>query len=157
MDDWTTLLLEEYKTLRQEALAAVDRQQRVLASGVGVEGVVLGLGANASPGSTVAAVLLLVLGPLLALLVTVLWLGEIERMVRAGAFVSAIERRVARAFPDDAPLRWETWLRSEAPGGRRILWVYRAVFLILWTVAATGAAIGVVGLEGLQIALSPSA
>jgi hypothetical protein len=143
--EWVDLVLEEYKSLRQESLAAIDRQQRVLASGTATAGVVLGLGVNASPGSTLAAVLLVGLGPLLALLITVMWLGEVERMVRAGAYVSRLESRINRNLVE-AALEWESWLRREAPGGRRILWVYRAVFGILWLIAFAGASIGVIGM-----------
>lgn len=139
-------VMEEYKTLRQESLSAIDRQERVLASGTAVSGVVLGLGARASPGSSVSVVLLLVLAPGLGWLITIMWLGEVERMVRAGAYVSLIEQRVNKELGGgDAALGWESFLRREAPGGRRILWVYRAVFGILWLVAVAAAVVGCIG------------
>jgi hypothetical protein len=141
--DWLGVAIEEYRSLRAEALASIDRQQRVLASGTATAGLLLGLGADAKPGSTVAVVLLLVLEPLLAWLVTAMWLGEVERMVRAGAFLSVLERKIAAHFPEQQPpLEWESRLRREAPGGRRILWVYRAVFGVMTAIAAAAVAIG---------------
>ena len=144
--DRLSAVMEEYKTLRQESLSAIDRQERLLASGTAVSGVVLGLGATASPGSSVSVVLLLVLAPGLAWLVTIMWLGEVERMVRAGAYVSVIEQRVNSDLGGDAPaLGWESFLRREAPGGRRILWVYRSVFGILWFIAVAAGVVGCLG------------
>lgn len=145
--DWIAVAMEEYKTLRQESQAAIDRQERVLASGTAVTALVLGVGANAARGSTVSIVLLLVLAPLLACLVTIMWLGEVERMLRAGAYVSLIEQRVNSEFHGGKPaLGWESFLRRRAPGGRRILWLYRAVFAILLSLASASAILGAAGL-----------
>jgi hypothetical protein len=49
-DQWLTVALEEYKALRAETLAAIDRQQRVAGSGFAIAGVLLGIGAGAKPG-----------------------------------------------------------------------------------------------------------
>jgi hypothetical protein len=145
--DPVSVALEEYRSLRAESLAAIDRQQRVVASGTATAGLILGLGASAPAGSTQAWVLLVLLEPLLAWLVTVVWHGEVERMVRAGSYVAMIEQRLNRELESSA-LGWETWLRREAPGGRRIVWFYRAVFGVLWIVALSAAILGTVGLAG---------
>jgi hypothetical protein len=144
--DWIEAALEEYRSLRDESLQAIDRQVRVLGLGTTASGIVLGLGIKAGLSSSTAFALLVGFAPLLALLVCVLWLGEMERMVRAGAQIALIEQRISRRIdPDDPPLSWETSLRSHQPSRRRILSVYRAIFGILGLIAATSSVLGNLG------------
>ncbi len=144
--DWIDAALEEYRSLRDESLQAIDRQVRVLALGTTVSGVVLGLGVKAGTSSSTAAVLLVGFAPLLALFVCVLWIGEMERMVRAGAQIASIERRVSeRIDQEDPPMSWESSLRLDEPGRRRILTVYRAIFAILVLLAAIASILGDIG------------
>jgi hypothetical protein len=109
--------------------------------------VVLGLGVKASAGSATAAVLLVFFSPLLGLLVAILWLGEMERMVRAGRHVATLELRISAAFPNQArPLTWEHSLRRHAPSRRRILSVYRSIFGILLLLGLVASVLGNIGL-----------
>lgn len=80
---WTSVALEEYRSLRQESLEAINRQHQTLALGTATSGVLVGIGVRAAPGGTVAVTLLMVLTPLLAAMVVALWIGEFQRMVRA--------------------------------------------------------------------------
>jgi len=117
-----------------------------LGLGTTASGVVLGLGIKAGTSSSTAAVLLVGFSPLLALFVCVLWLGEMERMVRAGAHIASIERRISvRIDPLDPPMSWESSLRLDQPGRRRILTVYRAIFAILLLIAAIASVLGNIG------------
>lgn len=144
-EQWLIAALEEYKALRAEALAAIDRQQQVAGSGVAFTGVVLGIGAAAKGGSLLQGVLLGGLLPAIALFVVVVWLGEVERQVRAGKYLADLEARIGARFAE-APLSWESELRSRRPAGHRILYIYRSVVAIPLGIALGGAVIAVVGL-----------
>lgn len=144
---WTSVALEEYRSLRQESLQAIDRQHQILSLGAATSGVLLGIGVKERPGSTGAVVLLMVLMPLLAALVLRLWMGEFGRMVRAGAFVAQLEHKIGSRYKyDEAPLSWESELRKGASHRQRLRVLYRAIFLILLVLGAAAAGIGCVGL-----------
>jgi len=144
--DWIDAALEEYRSLREESLQAIDRQVRVLGLGTTASGVVLGLGVKTGTSVSTATILLVFFSPLLAFLVCVLWLGEMERMVRAGAQVATIERRISgRIDPSDPPMGWENSLRLNRPRRRRIATVYRAIFAILFIIALFASILGDIG------------
>jgi len=146
---WIATALEEYRSLRQESLQAIDRQQRILGLGTATTGLLVGLGVKAPEGGSVQATLCMVLVPLIASLVCVVWVGEMERMVRAGAHLALLERRISRRAEDtEAPLDWEGTLRREPRGRQRILPVYRAVFAVLLILATVSAGVGAEGLAG---------
>lgn len=147
---WVDVALEEYKSLRQESLQAIDRQHRILALGAATSGVLLGIGVKAHSGGLFAAILLTALMPLLAAFVVLLWLGEFERMVRAGAHIAmTLEPRIAEQYPDEThpPLVWEGLLRKQAPGRRRIQRLYPVIFgFIVLSLGLIGAVYGFIGL-----------
>lgn len=84
--------------------------------------------------------------------VVVVWLGEVERQVRAGGYLADLEARVGERF-NEPPLRWESELRRTRPAGPRILNVYRSVVAILLVIGVGGAVIAVVGLRSYGTAL----
>lgn len=94
---------------------------------------------------------------MLTAFIVVVWLGEVERQVRAGAYLVKLETRIGARY-DEPPLRWESELRRIRPAGRRILSVYRSVVAILLTMALGGSIIAVVGLHShgtaVQVALA---
>lgn len=136
-DDWLKVLLEEYKALRAEIVAALQLQQQVVAFGVTVLAGVSAVSAAILKDDPLAAMLVGSLSPAIALALLLVWLGELERMVRAGTWVALLERRVGLLFPDlPSPLGWESALRginSPFPSSR-VLHRYRgilAVFILL--------------------------
>lgn len=144
---WVSVALEEYRSLRQETLQAIDRQHQILAFGTATSGVVLGVAAKERPGSTSATVLLVVLLPLLVSLVVVVWLGEFRRMVRAGAHVAEIEHAISARYPGEPPpLRWESDFRRPQGHRRRIAPLYRAIFAAAISIGVVGAGLGDWGL-----------
>lgn len=128
-DQWFTAAIEEYRSLRSEAVKAREAQLRVLQLGVALIAALVGLGVGLRSEKVLAGLFLSVVVPVMVGLTFELWIGEIRRTVRAGAFVAAIEKRLALCFSDHAlgpPMGWETWLRRKArrqtswPGGERI-------------------------------------
>lgn len=119
----------------------------MLGLGTTAPGVVLGLGVEAGIGSSTASLLLIVLSPLLALVLCVFGLGEMERIVSVAAHVASLERRISqRIDPSDPPLSWESDLRDNPVSRRRSFNVYRANFTIIFLLAAIGSVIGNIGL-----------
>ncbi len=112
----------------------------------------LGIGAGAEAGSLLQAVLLAGLLPVVTVFVVVIWLGEVERQVRAGGYLVDLEMRVGARF-DEPPLCWESDLRTTRPAGPRILNVYRSLVAILLVIALGGAVIAVLGLHSHALAL----
>lgn len=143
--DWVAVALEEYKSLRQETLAAVERQHSILRFGFAGVGALIGFGTQILDDKLLAALLFLLLTPTAIVFIVVLWLGEIERMERAGAYIAGLERIVSRCFPnsDVGPLRWETWLREEGQrASPRLSGSHLAYFALFGLLGGTSLAIG---------------
>ena len=132
------LVLEEYRTLREESLQAMRQQQLILQLGLAALGVLVSVGIRSSTDTTVAALLLMGLIPLLSVLIVLIWAGELERMVRAGTHLRRIERRMNHAYEGCWPLQWESLLGT--PLLPRIHGIYRAVLVALLSLLGVGAA-----------------
>jgi hypothetical protein len=113
-DDWVGVALEEYKTLRQESLAAIEQMQRTLQIGLVAIGVLTGFGVDAVNEGAGAQAGLAIFTPVVAALVIALRLDELLRAVRAGAHIALLERRIAaRTDPDQPPLTWESSIQED--------------------------------------------
>lgn len=112
--DPVEVVLEEYRTLREEALQSIRQQQTMLQVGLAILGVLVTVGANLKPIGASAAVLGL-FAPTVAVLVVFVWAGELERMARAGAHLVRLERRINELCQGQWPLQWETAPCSERP------------------------------------------
>lgn len=125
--EWFAALLEEYKSLRTEALTARDAQLSILRVAVPLLAALIGLGVSVSlkDKSAVGGLVLSVSVPLVVALTFEMWNAEVKRSVRAGSFVAAIEHRLGDTFdrlPLDWPVAWESWLRrnSMPPHGEKV-------------------------------------
>jgi hypothetical protein len=120
--DATEIRLEEYKTLRQEILTTMSNRISILTFGLASISVILAASIakytpDGTPFNTLFPGLALTLAiPVVSILILFMWLGEYERMQRAGSFLTLIEDHVNR---EEAPegkeknlLSWETWLRK---------------------------------------------
>lgn len=118
MDDyWFRSMIEEYRSLRSEAVKAREAALRTLQLGVALVAALVGLGVTLRSEKFLGGGLLSVVVPVMVGFTFELWIGEIRRSVRAGAIVAAIEQRLARYFKEDPlgpPMGWETWLRRPA-------------------------------------------
>jgi hypothetical protein len=117
--DWYSAVLEEYRSLRSEAVTARDAQLSVLRLAVPLLAALIGLGVTLRSESW-GGLLLGITVPVIVILTFELWIGEIQRSIRAGAVVAAIEHRLGDLFKDSGlgpPMGWEKWLRSSTPAG----------------------------------------
>jgi hypothetical protein len=111
---WITVALEEYKSLRQESLSAIEQMQRTLQIGLVAIGVLTAFGADAVTRGTGVAVGLALATPVLAALVAALRLDELHRAVAAGAHAAGLEQRIARKVRDEVPpLTWESKVQRQ--------------------------------------------
>lgn len=111
MDERREIAMEEYKTLREEILASIGAQHRILQLGFAILGIAFA--ATTGGGSKLAGVarlptILLLYGiPLFAFATISMWLTEVYRMVRAGAFLRDFERRMNDDLGSAPVLTWE--------------------------------------------------
>lgn len=114
------VLLKEYDALRQEILATINSRISILSFGLGTIGLLLtvGMTTNAlSNSSLVSGLILFLLVPAVTNFVLFMWLGEYQRMQRAGRFIAGLEARINRIAKEelstkDELLTWESNLRS---------------------------------------------
>lgn len=128
---WYAAVLEEYKSLRAEAVTARDAQLSVLRLALPLIAALVGIGVSQKEEDELLAGILLSIVPVIVGLTFELWLGQVQRTIRAGSVVAAIEKRLGTAFwsdePGAEPLRppmgWEQWLRrpGKPPSSKRWL------------------------------------
>jgi hypothetical protein len=137
------VVIEEYRSLRQEILLSLQQGHSVLQFGLATAAILLGLATQKLSTGIASVVLTVVVVPLVTLLVVVIWTGELRRTMRVGWYLAhEVEPRTRAAFPNVAlsPLRWESWLRDDHR--RHFTDTYWAVPLLLCLVGVASAAIG---------------
>lgn len=140
MDPWLAVALEEYKSLRVESLEAIGRLQQIAQYGLATTGVAISAAVVASETDAVlAALVLMVLVPLLVLFGAAMMAMEAQRVGRAGRHLAALETRINAYLPGDSDaLRWE----SELARSRRIGSFRLAAMLVPLVGFAIGPGIG---------------
>ena len=143
--DWMFIVMEEYKTVRAESLTAIQMQQSVLSFGVAVLGIVLATGINVWGKIILSEFIFLFLAPTISYLLIVVWMGEVERMVRAGAFLVRIEEKVNTVFDHtQKALEWESWLHTKENGKTpQIIWNYLAILSIFLSISSASIVMGI--------------
>ena len=112
--------MEEYKTLRDECLLSIKTQHMTFRyslaflSALIAAGLILSQQADnrALSGFTLAVVV-----PFASYVLSIIWFGELARMVRAGSYIQEIEEKVSQTQINDDPrdmrsLNWEHHLRE---------------------------------------------
>jgi hypothetical protein len=130
------VLLREYDTLRRESLDSITHRTQVASFGLAAVGALFAapfLAPLDSRSTTLLMGILAVGIPLVSVLVLRMWLGEFERMHRAGSYLCWLEHRINSALGDHL-LTWESWLRD----GDRLFYPYISV-VALFTLIGLGA------------------
>jgi predicted transporter len=149
--DWIEVAMIEYQTLRDEILLSFENQQQILNYGIASIGIAIGFGASKWEEKLIVDALLLVIIPLLSHLITLVWNGEINRISRAGRFISDKEKALNEYFlasgeTDIKPLNWENWLRIEKSKGSKknfkTKWNYYAIIAMIFSLNITSVTIG---------------
>lgn len=99
--DEVDALFKEYDTLRQESLDSMQNRTQIVAFGLGtlavLAGAVLSLDSGDRSPHLIVAVFSIGL-PVISALVLYIWLGEVERMMRAGKHIQQLELRINGIF-----------------------------------------------------------
>lgn len=118
----------EYQNLRSEVEESIRNQVRILGYGGTALSLLLGV------GIVQASQMLLVSLPFLAFFFAVLWNIEQTRMMRAGDYISTIEKRLNQNEFEEPVMLWETWLRfraSNQPEGDIYQRHYQAQYVVI--------------------------
>lgn len=118
-NDWISIAMEEYKTLRTESLESMKGQQATLKVGTATVGVLAASAFSLWDKTLLPDFIFMVFLPVICYLILVIWIGEVQRMMRAGKFISTIEKKINDNFilKDNNVLSWENWLRIESAKG----------------------------------------
>lgn len=134
--EWLTPALEEYKSLRAESLASMANQQSTLRIGIGAVGVVIAAGFNLWEKTLLPDVIFLIYNPVICYLALLIWVGEVARMMRAGYYLSRLEKKINASFPEiENVLSWENWINTRDALGRipkRIFGYYAVIGLFFF-------------------------
>jgi hypothetical protein len=111
------IALHEYDAIRSEIHTSLGNQVSVLSFGAATVGLLVAAAAAlwSTPGdgsSTLVAVLLLLMVPMVCFLSLAVYLGEQWRLTRAAFYVHSFEAAVSASFGGGALLHWEHWLRE---------------------------------------------
>ena len=111
----TEILLKEYEALRAEILVAMTSRNTILSYGLAVIGVLysgVAAMAVAKIDSILPSIVLMLVVPSVCLFSLFIWLGEYQRMHRAGEHIINLEERI-RDEQGQKILTWESNLREQ--------------------------------------------
>lgn len=111
----TSFDIEQYRSLRGEILRGTEDGNQVMSYGLAAIGLVIAAGIK-EMDKILGFVIYVCLIPGLSSLVLSLWVGTLERVARAGYFISGIESRVKKTLDKESPPMWELWLRTKSNG-----------------------------------------
>lgn len=140
-----TASIAEYRAVWDEKMATMETQQSTLRIGTAIIGALLVAGLNLWEKAILPEFILLFLVPTVSYLSLVIWMGELQRMVRCKAFLVALERSINKEFADtNPPLSYENWLRQQQDGKypRILKWNYRAILVIFLLIAMASFTLG---------------
>ena len=112
--DAIEIMLKEYETLRQESLNSMHNRNTILSFGLAAIGAIFAgsiIAYSTDTYSLIPSLALIIVIPLISSFILLIWLGEYERMQRAGRFLVGIEHRINKEFSKEL-LTWETRLRE---------------------------------------------
>ena len=135
------ILIKEYETLRAEILASMSNRISILSFGLATIGAIFtaGIIAYISSDNTILPSMVLSLAiPLTSNFVLFMWLGEYQRMQRAGQFLVGLEKRINNEASKQL-LSWET-------SHRHMKYPYNMTVMLLLAISAISYVIGVVNL-----------
>jgi len=117
--DKEEIMLHEYNTLRTEIENSFGSAKRILAIGLGIMGALFtggvinqinNIDVNVFGSLLLISFLILVI-PLVSLVTLAMWLGEYQRIQRAGKYLVGLENKI-NALVDEDVLNWENHLKK---------------------------------------------
>ncbi|MBN1813167.1 MAG: hypothetical protein JXA14_15130 [Anaerolineae bacterium] len=139
--DSVEIMLKEYETLREESLAAMSNRNSILSFGVAAMGAILTASiATYQAKGHLSGLMLVLMAPILSDFTLFMWLGEYERMQRAGRFLADLEFRI-NDKAQERLLTWETHLRERH---RHMKYPYNVTVAMLVVISIISLVIGAI-------------
>lgn len=141
--DSVEIMLKEYETLRQESLNAMNNRNIILSFGLATIGAIFtGSIVAYTTGiySIIPSLALILLIPTINSFVLFMWLGEYERMHRAGKFLVELEHKINKENKKEV-LTWETYLRKSQ---LHMKYPYESTVLLLIVISGVSVFFGLV-------------
>lgn len=148
--DNAEIMIKEYETLRQEILATIDSRNSILNYGLASIAAIFTASVFTQNSASILSNLILILAvPSLSCFIIYIWLGEYQRMQRAGKFLVGLEQRINQEKAAEL-LTWETELRK---GRKHMKYPYNTTVLLLLVISFVSYSIGMIS-SGLAYWLS---
>jgi hypothetical protein len=113
--DLIEIAVKEYEIIRQEILTSMNNRVSILSFGVAIIGAIFTASIavfTKSDYSLLPSLMLIFAVPAITSFILFMWLGEYQRMQRAGKFLVELERRINEMVSSKV-LTWETNLRAQ--------------------------------------------
>jgi hypothetical protein len=108
---WIEIVMEEYKAIKNEINTSIINLQTILNFGLAAIGVLILAGATLISQHEITSILFLLIIPIISYFILIIWLGELERLTRAGYAIRTIEKKINNYLGKEA-LIWEGWMRG---------------------------------------------
>jgi len=145
--DSVEIMLKEYETLRQESLNSMNNRNTIISFGLATIGAIFAgsiVAYTTGTYSLISSLALILVIPIISIFVLFMWLGEYERMQRAGKFIAKLEDKI-NVEASKKLLTWETHLR-ESQSHAKMKYPYTATMGLLIGISVVSMALGLLGL-----------
>lgn len=143
--DIIDIMMKEYETLRQESMDSINNRSHIVSFGLASIGILAAgfFSSETALGLPFSVCLVFSYAiPAVSILVLYIWLGEVERMMRAGSYLRELEARINKLIDrPDPTLQWEQWLRTSHT---QMTYPYLVVIMLFLGLTFGGPLIGIV-------------
>ncbi|WP_434683845.1 hypothetical protein [Pseudanabaena minima] len=139
------IMFKEYDALRQEVLASMTNRISILSFGIAAVGAIFTASIATytnQPSSLLISLILTVILPFICAFILFMWLGEYQRMQRAGRFLVELEQKINLEASKEI-LTWETNLRKQRS---HMNYPYNTTVLLLIVISGASQVIGLTNL-----------
>ena len=133
-------MLKEYEMLRQEIVASMQTRGSILTFSFTIIGAMFAASVAADSSQQILVSLILSFGvPSIAVFSLFQWLGEYQRMHRAGGFIKELEDRINVLLKTNA-MSWENHLRK---GKLHMAYPYNSTIFAMLSISFVGTILGI--------------
>lgn len=136
------IVIKEYETIRQEILTSMNNRVSILSFGVATIGAIFTASiAVFEKHSMLSGWMLILAVPAINSFILFMWLGEYQRMQRAGKFLVVLESRINQMMAAESQLlTWETSLRAQRS---HMKYPYNITVLLLVVISLISICLGI--------------
>jgi hypothetical protein len=146
MDNIVKSILKEYEMLRNEIINSMNARNNILAFSYAIIGVMYSLSLTQDNRLTDLSsnLVLIIIVPTIAYFSTSIWIGEYERMQRAGKYIQKLESKLNNLLSNNNAMGWENFLRNE---GLHMSYPYHAVIGSMGVLSLLAIVIGILNIN----------